>query len=86
MALDLFADDRLPPPEFLTLGFRGAADFRLLGQRLGLVPRRVKILLGRLQDLARWQRVKDLIQRSFLGRPAQNAYRTMVGECRRALM
>ncbi len=84
LALDLFEGGYLTP-EFLALGFHGAGDFRLLGDRLGLVPKRVQVLLGRLQDPALWQRVDDLIQRSFLTFPAQEAYRAVVHDRCRAL-
>lgn len=84
LALDLFEDDFLTP-DFLTLGFHGAGDFRLLGERLGVVPQRIKALLGRLQSPTLWQRAEDLIQRSFLSLPAQEAYRAVLADRRRAL-
>ena len=84
LALDLFADD-FETPAFQALGFHCGSDFLLLAERLGVVASRAERLLAQHLDAEAQQRVDELIGRSFLSPDAQERYRAVISDRRRAL-
>ncbi len=84
LALDLFADD-FETPAFQALGFHCGSGFLLLAERLGVVASRAERLLARHLDPEAQQQVDELIGRSFLSPEAQERYRAVISDRRRAL-
>lgn len=72
LALDLLVDDELPRG-VATHGYATGGDFLDLAGRLGMVQRRARALLERVQ-LAR-EPVLELVERSFLTTAAKEAYK-----------
>lgn len=84
LALDLFADDH-ETDAFQTLGFYSATDFLMLAERLSVVPTRARRIVSRFGDDQAAAKVEGLIARSFLSTEAQERYRAVVDDRRRAL-
>ena len=81
VAIDLYTDDH-NGPIFSKYGFLGQPEFRMLADKLGLIPKRVERILTKM--LIQESRVKNMIEHSFLRADIKATYReNFLGKLRR---
>ncbi|MEO6846633.1 MAG: type II toxin-antitoxin system HipA family toxin, partial [Chthoniobacterales bacterium] len=80
-ALELFRD--FETPEFGVNGFYTSADFRELANRFKIPSSQSNKIIEEFRS--KQEKVKHMIQRSFLSEPAKERYREVIADRMRAL-